>query len=78
MKIDAEGAEICILKGAKRVLASSTKVVCELHPYAWPEFGNTLSELKDSAAAAGRRIRYLDQTAEIGEQAEYGTVLLER
>jgi FkbM family methyltransferase len=78
VKIDAEGAEICILKGAKRVLASNAKVVCELHPYAWSEFGNTLSELKDLAAAAGRRIRYLDQTAEIGEQAEYGTVFLER
>jgi FkbM family methyltransferase len=78
VKIDAEGAEIRILKGAKRVLASNAKVVCELHPYAWPEFGNTLSELKDLAEAAGRRIRYLDQIAEIGEQAEYGTVLLER
>jgi hypothetical protein len=78
MKVDAEGAEIRILKGAKRVLASNANVVCELHPYALPEFGNTLSELKYFAAAGGRRIRYLDQTAEIGEQAEYGTVLLER
>ena len=78
VKIDAEGAEIRILKGAKQVLANNADIVCELHPYAWPEFGNTLSELKDLAAAAGRRIRYLDQTAEIGEQAEYGTVLLER
>ena len=78
VKIDAEGAEIRILKGAKQVLANNADIVCELHPYAWPEFGNTLSELKDLAAAAGRHIRYLDQTAEIGEQAEYGTVLLER
>ena len=61
VKIDAEGAEIRILKGAKQVLASNADIVCELHPYAWPEFGNTLAELKDLAAAAGRRIRYLDQ-----------------
>jgi FkbM family methyltransferase len=78
VKIDAEGAEIRILKGANQVLANNADIICELHPYAWPEFGNTLSELKDLAVAAGRRIRYLDKTAEIGEQAEYGTVLLER
>jgi FkbM family methyltransferase len=78
VKIDAEGAEIRILKGAKQVLASNADVVCELHPYAWPEFGNTFAELKDLAAAGGRRIRYLDQDTEIGDKAEYGTVLLER
>jgi FkbM family methyltransferase len=78
VKIDAEGAEIRILKGAKQILSSNANIVCELHPYAWREFGNTLAELKDLAAAAGRRIRYLDQDTEIGEQAEYGIVLLER
>jgi hypothetical protein len=46
--------------------------------HAWPEFGNTFAELKDLAAAAGRRIRYLDQDTEIGDKAEYGIVLLER
>jgi FkbM family methyltransferase len=78
VKIDAEGAEIRILKGAKQVLSSNADLVCELHPYAWPEFGDTLAELKDLAAAAGRRVRYLDQGTEISGQAEYGTVLLER
>jgi FkbM family methyltransferase len=77
VKIDAEGAEIRILKGAKQVLASNAGVVCELHPYAWSEFGNTFEELKDLAAAAGRRIRYLDQDDEIGDQADYGAVVLE-
>lgn len=78
VKIDVEGAEIKVLKGARQVLASNAGIVCELHPYAWPEFGNTLSELKDLAAASGRRIRYLDQDSEIGETAEYGIALLER
>ncbi len=78
VKIDAEGAEIRILKGAKQILCSNANIICELHPYAWREFGNTLAELKDLAAAAGRRIRYLDQDTEIGKQVEYGTVLLER
>lgn len=78
IKIDAEGAEIRILKGAKQILESGAEVVCELHPYAWPEFGSTLADLKQMAAAAGRRIRYLDQDADIGDQAEYGTVALEK
>jgi FkbM family methyltransferase len=78
VKIDAEGAEIRILKGAKQVLASNAEIVCELHPYAWADFGNTLLELKDLAAAGSRRVRYLDQDGEIGDRVEYGTVLIER
>jgi FkbM family methyltransferase len=78
IKIDAEGAEIRILKGATQILASNADVLCELHPYAWPEFGNTVSDLKQVAAGSRRRIRYLDQDCEIGDQVEYGTVLLER
>jgi FkbM family methyltransferase len=78
VKIEAEGAEIRILKGAKQVLASNADVVCELHPYAWPEFGNTFTELKILVAAAGRHIRHLDHDTEVGDKAEYGVVPLER
>lgn len=78
VKIDAEGAEIRILKGARNVLAGSASIICELHPYAWPEFGNSLAELKELAATAGRRLRYLDRHTEIGADATYGTVLIEK
>jgi FkbM family methyltransferase len=78
VKIDAEGAEIRILRGARDVLASKAGILCELHPYAWPELGNTLTELKDLVTASGRRIRYLDQNSEMRDSAEYGAVLLER
>jgi len=78
VKIDAEGAEIRILKGAKQLLASDAEILCELHPYAWHAFNNTLAELKELAVMGGRRIHYLDQDTEIGDRAEYGTVLLER
>jgi hypothetical protein len=30
------------------------------------------------AAASDRRIRYLDQNGDIGDQVDYGTVVLER
>jgi FkbM family methyltransferase len=78
VKIDAEGAEIRVLKGATKVLAGSTCVLCELHPYAWLEFGNTFAELKDLAAAHGRHIRYLDEESEISVSPKYGVVILER
>ena len=78
VKIDAEGAEVRILRGAKTLLLSNADVICELHPYAWPELGATVAELKQLAAQAGRRIRYIDRDTEIGEQIAYGTVLLER
>jgi FkbM family methyltransferase len=77
VKIDAEGAEIRILKGAPNLLLSKAGVVCELHPYAWPEFGNTFAELKSLAELANRRIRYIDQEGDIGAEPVYGTVLLE-
>jgi FkbM family methyltransferase len=78
VKIDAEGAEIRILKGATKLLDGNSGILCELHPYAWPEFGNTFEEFKRLAAASGRQIRYLDQEVDTGSRAEYGTVLLER
>jgi FkbM family methyltransferase len=77
VKIDTEGAEIRVLKGAEQLLASDAGILCELHPYAWREFGNTYEELKQLAAASRRRIRYLDQQREIGE-VKYGVVVLER
>ncbi|MCL4768134.1 MAG: FkbM family methyltransferase [Hyphomicrobiaceae bacterium] len=78
LKIDAEGAEIRILRGAGEVLRGATKIVCELHPYAWSEFGNTLAELKELASQSGRKIRYLDQNSEIVNEARYGAVILEK
>lgn len=78
VKIDTEGAEIRVLKGAKKILSGNAQIMCELHPYTWAEFGSTFKELKDLASASGRRIRYIDQEEEAGEHVDYGVVLLER
>ncbi len=78
LKIYTEGGEIRILLGAPRLLRSKAGIVCELHPYAWDELGNTTAELKALAAAAGRRICYMNEDAEIGDAPVYGTILLER
>jgi FkbM family methyltransferase len=78
VKIDTEGAEIRILHGARTLLLSNADILCELHPYAWPQFGNSLQELKDVVAEGGRRMRYLDEDGEIAGDVHYGIVALER
>jgi FkbM family methyltransferase len=79
VKIDTEGAEIRILKGAPKLLAGASNVLCELHPYAWEEFGNSFDELLAAVSQSGRRIRYIDEDAELrAADVRYGAVLLER
>jgi FkbM family methyltransferase len=78
VKIDTEGAEIRVLKGARNLLASGAAIFCELHPYAWPQFGNSLREFKELLSASGRRARYLDQESQMGDDATYGIVAVER
>jgi FkbM family methyltransferase len=78
VKIDVEGAEIRVLRGAKTLLAGGARIICELHPYAWPAFGDTFDELRDLIATSGRRIRYLDQVHDLTGSPAYGIVLLDR
>ena len=76
VKIDTEGAEIDILKGASELLKnSSVKFICELHPFAWDHFGVTYSEFTDILAAHGRTIKLLDDQKSMSELPYYGTVL---
>jgi FkbM family methyltransferase len=76
IKLDTEGAEINILKGSKHVLSSEAIIVCELHPYAWPQFGTCFEELLDIVNEAGRTITYLDQSLKIEDGAFYGATII--
>lgn len=76
LKIDAEGAEINVLRGAGRALHGKTKIVCELHPYAWDSFGTSFDELKEIVANAGRRLTWLDDTREFTGRPDYGAVVI--
>jgi FkbM family methyltransferase len=77
LKIDAEGAEIQVLRGASRALHGHTNIVCELHPYAWEAFGSTFEELVALVEGAGRTMRFLDETRDIVNGPDYGAVLIE-
>jgi FkbM family methyltransferase len=78
VKIDVEGAEIRVLRGAGRLLASDAGILCELHPYAWPELGDSFRELEAIVARSGRRMRYIDRAEAIRGEPAYGIVIIER
>jgi FkbM family methyltransferase len=77
IKIDCEGAEIRVLKGAQKVLAGPAKVLCELHPYAWEAFGNTFDDLMAIVSAPGWRMHYLGTTREVLSNPDYGIVMID-
>lgn len=48
IKIDVEGAELQVLKGAKEILSKLRPIIfLELHTFAWHHFGTTEEELRE-------------------------------
>lgn len=77
VKIDVEGFEIRVLEGASRLLDSPAIVLCELHPYAWSELGDSYEKLQSLLGRYGRRARYLDEAAE-PTRIRYGVTVFEK
>ncbi|MFN2512399.1 MAG: FkbM family methyltransferase [Pyrinomonadaceae bacterium] len=76
IKLDTEGAEINILKGASKALDSGATIVCELHPYAWEEFSTSFDELLRLVINAGKTIEYLNPSLRIQDGPFYGAVVI--
>lgn len=76
IKVDIEGAEVNALRGAQSLLRSPTVIVCELHPYAWAEFGTSFDELLRIVHDNGRSASYLDQSRKIDDGPVYGAILI--
>jgi FkbM family methyltransferase len=76
IKLDVEGAEINVLRGARETLRSTAVIVCELHPYAWSEFGTSFDELLEIVHSGGRTIGYLDRARRIADGPDYGAVVI--
>ena len=66
IKIDVEGAEVMVLRGARHVLDSDAEILCEVHPAAIGLFGSSVDELHELAAGAGRRPIPVDSPNELG------------
>jgi FkbM family methyltransferase len=76
VKLDVEGAEINALRGATRLLRSSAVVMCELHPYAWKEFGVSFDDLLRVVHDGRRTMAYLDDELRIEDGPTYGAVVI--
>jgi FkbM family methyltransferase len=61
-KIDTEGHELAVLRGAERLLASPAKIFVELHPWAWTSADQTWCELLAIGTRHRRTMRKLDGT----------------
>lgn len=72
VKIDTEGAEIRVMRGARRLLEGPSTIICELHPFAWPRFEDSFEELLELVRNSGRCIRYLGGEAEVVQDPVYG------
>jgi FkbM family methyltransferase len=69
IKIDVEGAEHEVLKGARRTLAAGPDLLIEVHRYALPEFGSSEEALTQYLLSFGyRQIRLpQDKSSKLGE-----------
>jgi hypothetical protein len=54
VKIDVEGAEFSVLRGADRIVRGDAIILCELHPYAWSAVGHDGTTLRAWLAERGR------------------------
>jgi len=53
--IDVEGAELLVLRGFPWQSVRVEKILCELHPYAWKEFGYNIDDMKQFLISHGYR-----------------------
>lgn len=75
VKIDVEGAEFEVLKGASKLLADKkTTFICELHPFAWSEFNVDFKSFNDLLSKYGRKMKPIDSDKKDSELPFYGTV----
>jgi FkbM family methyltransferase len=77
VKIDVEGAEFAVLRGADRILRGPARVLCELHPYAWPAAGHDGAMLIEWLRQRRRRIVALESGEPLTE-FRYGVTELMR
>ena len=74
IRIDVQGLEFDVLAGAARVLrefGSRLRIVAEMHPDQWPDYGVHPSEAVERLAALGLRARSLEPGRDPFEQSSH-------
>lgn len=78
LKIDVEGYEEHVLKGASRILSDTQRkpriMFIEVHPYAWKELGTTSASLLLLLRSAGYQVSWLDSKP-VNEIVSYGEII---
>lgn len=78
LKIDVEGYEEEVLKGATILLSDPTRkpevIFIEVHPYAWKAVGTTTESLKARVASAGYRLEMVNGQP-LGEIDFWGEII---
>jgi FkbM family methyltransferase len=76
VKIDVEGAEFEVLKGATTLLEDKTVTfICELHPFAWKEFDVDFDSFIELLSRYDRKMKLIDSDNNIFDLPFYGTVI---
>jgi FkbM family methyltransferase len=67
IKIDVEGAELAVLRGARATIAaagSRLQLFVEMHPALWPALGYGADDIERECRAQGLTVEHLDGTRE--------------
>jgi FkbM family methyltransferase len=75
VKIDVEGAEFAVLRGAEKIMATGARILCEIHPYEWERAGHSAGELVEWLRARNRSMVWLG-TTEVVAEFRYGNTEL--
>jgi FkbM family methyltransferase len=77
MKIDVEGFEVSVIRGAGALLSDPQRrpriLYIEVHPSMWPEIGTSSEDLLDALRSAGYRASHLDGSP-VSRIEEYGEI----
>ena len=78
LMIDVEGAELPVLKGFPWETVEVERIYCELHPYAWKEFGYSGADLREFLKTRGYRCfdMYFKEHSAFDRDAYIGPTML--
>jgi FkbM family methyltransferase len=66
IKIDVEGAELAVLKGAAKILRGDAEILCEVHPSALEFMSGSVDDVESLLATEGRELERVTTPNRLG------------